>query len=171
VCRYIDLKLFCRGTTKSLDQNSTFSAVFSSLFCGKRESEANLTNKDSMSKSSEQIKANLNNSLNGTGRKKKKSNIFRKVTRLGKISEENLNGGEKINNGELPTTHLECSDVEEEKENGLENEVQQTYPAESTVSIPNTNEDEQATMWEEKAIPSHVEPNPKEDNGIVSVTA
>jgi len=63
---------------------------------------------------------------------------------------------------------LECSDVEEEKENGFENEATPTYPAESTVSIPNTNEDEQATMWEEKAIPSS---NPTEDNSIVSVTA
>lgn len=61
-------------------------------------------------------------------------------------------------------THLECSDVEEEKE-GSSNIM--SFPKghtfdnsdnepklESTVTIPNTNADEQSTLWEEKAIPA-----------------
>lgn len=85
------------------------------------------------------------------------ASIFRKVTRLGKISEENLNGGERVNGGVPTTTHLDCSDVEEENEDGSQNKSHQKAldsTIESTVSIPNTNEDEQATVWEEKAIPS-----------------
>lgn len=101
------------------------------------------------------------------------ANIFRKVTRLGKISEENLNGGEKVN-GDLSMTHLECSDVEEEKDGSsnimsfpkghtFEKSDNEAKNLESTVTIPNTNADEQSTLWEEKAIPA-TQPNKENEH-------